>query len=56
MSSFEANPKELKEDLLNSIYTREMALPDFQRDFVWQPNQTKGLIVSLSRDFPAGSH
>lgn len=55
MSSFDTNPKKLKEDLLNAIYIREMALPDFQRDFVWQPNQTKGLIVSLSNDFPAGS-
>ena len=32
-----------------------MALPDFQRDFVWQPAQTQALIVSLARSFPAGS-
>lgn len=32
-----------------------MALPDFQRDFVWQPRQTQELIVSLSKSFPAGS-
>lgn len=55
MSSFDTNPKKLKEDLLNSIFTREIALPDFQRDFIWQPYQTKGLILSLSKDFPAGS-
>ncbi len=53
--SFETNPKKLKEELLNSIHTRETALPDFQRDFVWQPSQTKGLILSLAQNFPAGS-
>lgn len=55
MSNFETNPKKLKEDLLNLIYIRDMALPDFQRDFVWQPRQTQELIVSLSKNFPAGS-
>lgn len=55
MSNFETNPKKLKEDLLNLIYIRDMALPDFQRDFVWQPKQTQELIVSLSKSFPAGS-
>jgi len=55
MSGFETNPKKLKDELLNIIHVREMALPDFQRDFVWQPKQTQDLIVSLSKDFPAGS-
>jgi hypothetical protein len=55
MSNFETNPKKLKEDLLNLIYIRDMALPDFQRDFVWLPRQTQELIVSLAKSFPAGS-
>jgi hypothetical protein len=55
MSYFETNPKELKKDLLNLIDIRDMALPDFQRDFVWQPRQTQELIVSLAKSFPAGS-
>ncbi|MCZ7547022.1 MAG: DUF262 domain-containing protein [Anaerolineae bacterium] len=55
MSNFETHPKKLKDELLTLIHTREMALPDFQRDFVWQPGQTKSLIVSLARGFPAGS-
>lgn len=55
MSYFDTNPKKLKEDLLNLIYIRDMALPDFQRDFVWQPKQTQELIISLSKSFPAGS-
>lgn len=55
MTDFQTHPKKLKDDLLNAINRREMALPDFQRDFVWQPGQTKSLIVSLAKRFPAGS-
>ena len=55
MPNFETNPKQLKKDLLNLIDVRDMALPDFQRDFVWQPRQTQELIISLSKSFPAGS-
>lgn len=55
MPNFETNPKELKKDLLNIIDVRDMALPDFQRDFVWQPRQTQELIISLAKSYPAGS-
>jgi len=55
MANFETHPKKLKDDLLVLINNREIALPDFQRDFVWQPGQTHSLIVSLARRFPAGS-
>jgi len=55
MSYFDTNPKKLKDELLNLIHIREMALPDFQRDFVWQPRQTKALLISLAQSFPAGS-
>jgi len=41
--------------LLESIYNREVALPDFQRDFVWEPRATEELIESLCQNFPAGS-
>lgn len=55
MSLFEdTNPRELKE-LLSQIHTREAALPDFQRDFVWDPNATQELIVSIASNYPAGS-
>src|SRR5688500_2204369 len=55
MSLFEdTNPRELKE-LLRQINTREAALPDFQRDFVWDPNATQELIVSIASNYPAGS-
>lgn len=41
--------------LLESIHHREMALPDFQRDFVWDPRATEELIESICQNFPAGS-
>lgn len=55
MSIYEdTNPRELKH-LLGQIDQREAALPDFQRDFVWDPNATQELIVSIASNFPAGS-
>ena len=55
MSLFEdTNPRELKE-LLAQIQRRESALPDFQRDFVWDPSATQELIVSIANNYPAGS-
>jgi hypothetical protein len=41
--------------LLDSIHNREVALPDFQRDFVWDPRATEELIESICQNFPAGS-
>jgi hypothetical protein len=41
--------------LLESIHNRELALPDFQRDFVWEPRATEELIESICQNFPAGS-
>lgn len=55
MSLFEdTNPKALKE-LLGEIHSRTTALPDFQRDFVWEPGATQELIVSIANNYPAGS-
>ena len=55
MSLFEdTNPRELKE-LLGQIHNRDAALPDFQRDFVWDPSATQELIVSIANNYPAGS-
>jgi hypothetical protein len=36
-------------------HNREMALPDFQRDFVWDPFATEELIESIISNYPAGS-
>ena len=55
MSIFEdTNPKALK-DLLSEVHSRTMVLPDFQRDFVWEPGATQELIVSIANNYPAGS-
>lgn len=55
MSLFEdTNPKKLS-DLLGEIDLRTTVLPDFQRDFVWDPSATQELIVSIANNYPAGS-
>ena len=55
MSLFEdTSPRALK-DLLAEIHNRSTALPDFQRDFVWEPGATQELIVSIANNYPAGS-
>jgi hypothetical protein len=48
MSLFEdTTPRALK-GLLGEIHSRTMTLPDFQRDFVWEPGATQELIVSIA--------
>lgn len=55
MNLFEdTNPRALKE-LLSEIHNRSAVLPDFQRDFVWEPSATQELIVSIANNYPAGS-
>lgn len=55
MNLFEdTNPRALK-DLLAEIHNRSAVLPDFQRDFVWEPGATQELIVSIANNYPAGS-
>jgi len=50
----DTNPKNIK-DLLQQIQNKEAVLPDFQRDFVWDPGATAELIVSIANNYPAGS-
>lgn len=55
MNIFEdTNPKKLN-DLLALIHSGDMALPDFQRSFVWDPSATQELIFSIASNYPAGS-
>ena len=55
MSLFEdTNPRALK-DLLSEIHNRTTVLPDFQRNFVWEPGAIQELIVSIASNYPAGS-
>jgi restriction endonuclease Mrr len=41
--------------LLAELDSGQLALPDFQRSFVWDPDETRELLVSLIRHFPAGA-
>lgn len=54
METFEVNPKSLGY-MLKAIDECALALPDFQRNFVWQPRETEQLIESIAQNFPAGS-
>jgi hypothetical protein len=42
-------------DLLADIRRGVLALPDFQRDFVWRPVETKDLLHTVLNRWPAGS-
>lgn len=48
------NPVKIS-DLTKEIHDGVSVLPEFQRDFVWNPGATAGLISSVVNDFPAGS-
>jgi hypothetical protein len=41
--------------LINEIKTGDLALPDLQRDFVWNEGQIRTLLDSIMRDYPFGS-
>jgi hypothetical protein len=51
---FKTNPEELQ-GLLNAIANGKLALPEFQRNWVWEPDDVQALLVSVIQDFPAGS-
>lgn len=41
--------------LLQRIKTSRLALPDFQREFVWKPNEVVELLDSVAKQWPIGS-
>src|SRR3954454_853929 len=43
------------EDILSQIDLGSMALPEFQRGYVWNRDQVRGLMQSLYRRYPVGS-
>ncbi len=51
---FQTVPRKLMQ-LLAELHSGQLALPDFQRSFVWAPDATRELIVSIIRSFPAGA-
>ena len=46
--------KDLKE-LLKELNDGTIQLPDFQRDWVWDDNRIKALIVSIANNYPIGA-
>ena len=50
----ETHPRRLIK-MLDDLHGGQLALPDFQRSFVWSPDATRELIVSMIRTFPAGA-
>lgn len=41
--------------LLPEIHDHKAALPNFQREWVWEPYMVKDLIISVANRYPAGS-
>lgn len=42
-------------DLLEEVYKGSIVLPDFQRSFIWEPEDVRELLVSLLGDYFIGS-
>lgn len=42
-------------ELTDGIEKFDLVMPEFQREYVWEREQAKQLIVSLYRDYPTGS-
>src|SRR4051794_36044016 len=51
---FQTHPHAI-EDLLADVEGRKLALPEFQRDFKWEPERTASLLSSIMARYPAGS-
>ncbi|MFF5423032.1 MULTISPECIES: DUF262 domain-containing protein [unclassified Streptomyces] len=51
---FKTNPETVG-SLIRSINEGSLALPNFQRSFVWDPKRTVGLIKSIILRYPAGT-
>jgi hypothetical protein len=54
VATFNTNPVKL-DLLLRQIDARKLAIPDFQRDFVWDGAAIQDLLVSVALEYPAGS-
>lgn len=42
-------------ELIYSIKIKDVVLPEFQREYVWNKDQAKKLFTSLVKDYPVGS-
>ena len=41
-------------ELVEQAVQGRLDIPEFQRDFVWRPDQVRSLVDSLYRDYPIG--
>ncbi len=51
---FETNPHQIS-SLVHKLHSGDLALPDFQRDFVWEPARVAALLQTVMSRFPAGN-
>ncbi|AZM89322.1 DUF262 domain-containing protein [Streptomyces sp. W1SF4] len=51
---FQTHPLQVL-NLVTRIQSSEIALPDFQRDFVWDPTRTAELLGSIMSRYPVGT-
>lgn len=42
-------------ELLDDIESLDLVLPEFQREYIWEKEQAKQLMVSLFKEYPTGS-
>lgn len=42
-------------EIVNQAVSKSVDIPEFQREFIWDPEQVKLLAESLYRDYPVGS-
>lgn len=54
MESFDSTKNGLYE-ILKSVKTGKIQLPDFQRGWVWDDNRIKGILASIAKSFPIGA-
>ena len=54
MNKFDST-KELLKDIINGIKNGKVQLPDFQRDWVWDDEHIRSLLVSVAKSFPVGA-
>lgn len=51
---FDTTKTTLKE-LLAQVHTGKLQLPEFQRDYVWNEDDVRGLLGSIAKGFPVGA-
>ena len=55
MTIYDSVSQKSLETLLDEVEAGTSGLPDFQRSYVWDPDDTVRLVASIAREFPAGS-